>query len=107
MKTINKQKDPESTVISGIKVLSDVKEVTWYWLNLPTTYTEEINATDSEEFTIVQRKSDIIIELLIRVNCAKALTPQVVSPCKEDHLHLDQLKFIKSIEISTSERCGL
>ena len=74
---------------------------------MPTTYTEEINATDSEEFTIVQRKSDIIIELLIRVNCAKVLTPQVVNPCKEDHLHLDQLKFIKSIEISTSERCGL
>ena len=99
IKTLNGNQEVASTVISGLKVASDMKGVRRNWLNLPATYTKEELPADVEEVATrdkvagwehlkelvdkVPRKSDIEMGLLIEANCAKALEPQEIIPSKD------------------------
>ena len=99
IKTLNGDQEVASTVISGLKVASDMKGVRQNWLDLPATYTREELPADVEEVATrdkvagwehlkelvdkVPRKSDIEIGLLIGANCAKALEPQEIIPSKD------------------------
>ena len=99
IRTLNGDQEVASTVISGLRVASDMEGVRQHWLNLPATYTREELPTDIEEVATrdkvagwehlkeivdkVPRKSDIEGGLLIGTNCAKALQPQQVIPSKD------------------------
>ena len=92
IKTLNEDQEFAPTVISGLKVASDMKRVRQHWLNLPPTYTreelEEVATRDKvaewehlkELVDKVPRKSDIKTGLLIAANCAKALETEEVIP---------------------------
>ena len=96
IKTLNGDQEVASTVISGLKVASDMKGVRQNWLDLPATYTREELPADVEEVATrdkvagwehlkelvdkVPRKSDIETGLLIAANYAKALEPEEVIP---------------------------
>ena len=92
IKTLNEDQEFAPTVISGLKVASDMKGVRQHWLNLPPTYTreelEEVATRDKvaewehlkELVDKVPRKSDIETGLLIAANCAKALETEEVIP---------------------------
>ena len=99
VKTLTGDQEVASTVISGLRVASDMEGVRKHWLNLPTKYTREELSADVEEVATrdkvagwehlkeqvdkVPRKSDIEIGLLIGANGAKALEPEEVIPSKD------------------------
>ena len=94
IKTLNGDQEAASTVISRLRVASDMEGVRQH-----TTYTREEHPADVEEVATrdkvagwvhleelvdkVPRKSDIETGLLIGVNCTKALEPQEVIPSKD------------------------
>ena len=49
IRTLNGDQEVASTVISGLRVASDMEGVRQHWLNLPATYTREELPTDVEE----------------------------------------------------------
>ena len=99
IKTLNGNQEVASTVISGLKVASDIKEARQHWLDLPATYTREELPADVGEVATrdklagwehlkelvdkVPRKSNIEIGLLIGANCAKTLELQEIIPSKD------------------------
>ena len=99
IKTLNGNQEVASTVISGLKVASDIKGARQHWLDLPATYTREELPADVGEVATrdklagwehlkelvdkVPRKSNIEIGLLIGANCAKTLELQEIIPSKD------------------------
>ena len=99
IKTLNGNQEVASTVISGLKVTSDMKGARQHWLDLPATYTREELPADVGEVATrdkvagwehlkelvdkVPRKSNIEIGLLIGANCAKILELQEIITSKD------------------------